>query len=75
MQRDKNFIDTEMAQEEIIAILQTAIDAQADEDGIPTLIENVKTFEEAGIITRAYKGLIIRTTDGSEFQITIVQKV
>lgn len=31
-----------------------------------------RTFEEAGMLTSNH-GLVVRTTDGSEFQITIVQ--
>ncbi|MCD6369950.1 MAG: hypothetical protein J7L63_00410 [Thermoplasmata archaeon] len=35
-------------------------------------IESVRTFEEAGVLTRN-AGLVCRLGDGSEFQITIVQ--
>jgi hypothetical protein len=35
-------------------------------------VENVATFEQAGVLTRN-KGLVVRMNDGSEFQITIVQ--
>ena len=35
-------------------------------------IESVRTFEEAGVLTRN-AGLVYRLDDGSEFQITIVQ--
>lgn len=35
-------------------------------------IRSILTFEEAGMLTND-KGLVIRTCDGSEFQITIIQ--
>lgn len=35
-------------------------------------ISSVNTFREAGVITMN-EGLVIRTEDGSEFQLTIVQ--
>ena len=35
-------------------------------------ISNVNTFREAGVLTMN-EGLVIRTDDGSEFQLTIVQ--
>ena len=34
---------------------------------------NVRTFEEAGMMTRD-KGLLITLPDGSEFQLTIIQR-
>jgi len=40
----------------------------ADQDEIRSIL----TFDEAGMLTRN-KGLVVRTSDGSEFQITIVQ--
>lgn len=35
-------------------------------------VSNIKTYAEAGILTRD-SGLVLRTEDGSEFQITIKQ--
>lgn len=35
-------------------------------------VDSVETFEEAGVMT-SNKGLVIRTADGSEFQLTIVK--
>lgn len=35
-------------------------------------IDSVYTFEDAGLLTRN-KGLVIKTDDGSAFQITIVK--
>jgi hypothetical protein len=40
----------------------------ADQDEI----RSIMTFEEAGMLTKD-KGLLARTRDGDEFQITIVQ--
>ncbi|HOD84367.1 MAG: hypothetical protein BWX88_03447 [Planctomycetes bacterium ADurb.Bin126] len=42
-----------------------------NEDEAPD-VRRVTTFEEAGILTYN-RGLIVRTEDGSEFQITIVR--
>jgi hypothetical protein len=49
-------------------IQEIITDAIADQDEII----RVRTFEEAGVLT-TNNGLVIRTSDGSEFQITIVQ--
>jgi len=35
-------------------------------------IKSILTFDEAGMLTND-KGLVVRTNDGSEFQITIIQ--
>jgi len=35
-------------------------------------ISRVQTFEEAGLLTRN-RGVVVRTADGSTFQISIVQ--
>ena len=37
-----------------------------------TEVRSVMTYDEAGMLTRN-NGLVVRTSDGSEFQITIVQ--
>jgi len=42
-----------------------------NEDEAPE-VRRVTTFEEAGILTYN-RGLVVRTEDGSEFQITIVR--
>ena len=43
-----------------------------DPDAAPE-IRRVETFEEAGLLTDN-RGLVVRTTDGAEFEITIVQR-
>jgi len=43
--------------------------SEAIEDGV---IQNVRSFEDAMILTQA-RGLVVRMTDGSEFQLTIIQ--
>ncbi|MEN6384784.1 MAG: hypothetical protein ABFD79_06265 [Phycisphaerales bacterium] len=53
---------TEEIMEKFIAI------GLADQDEVAMVVN----FQEAGMITRN-SGLVVRTTDGSEFQITIVQ--
>ena len=42
-----------------------------DEDYAPE-VAKVRTFEEAGVLT-GNRGVVVRTDDGSEFQINIVQ--
>jgi hypothetical protein len=49
-------------------IQEIIIDAISDRDEIT----RVQTFEEACVLT-TNNGLVIRTVDGSEFQITIIQ--
>jgi len=43
-----------------------------DRDEAPE-IARAESFEEAGLLTDN-RGLVVRTTDGSEFEITIVQR-
>jgi hypothetical protein len=40
-------------------------------ESVPT-VRDVLTYEEAGMLTRN-NGLVVRISDGSEFQITIVK--
>ena len=42
-----------------------------DEEAAPE-VRRVQTFEEAGLLTNN-RGIVVRTEDGSTFQITIVQ--
>lgn len=49
--------------------LREAINLMNDED---PEVERISTFEEAGILTRN-KGLVVKSIDGREFQITVVQ--
>ena len=42
-----------------------------DEDAAPE-VRRVQTFEEAGVLTRN-RGVVVRTADGSTFQISIVK--
>ncbi len=43
-----------------------------DRDEAPE-IARAESFEEAGLLTDN-RGLVVRTTDGAEFEITIVQR-
>lgn len=47
---------------------EIAQEALAEQDDV----RSVMTYEEAGMLTRNH-GLVVRLSDGSEFQITIVQ--
>jgi len=42
-----------------------------DEEAVPE-ITKVRTFEEAGVLT-SNRGVVVRSDDGSEFQVSIVQ--
>jgi hypothetical protein len=42
-----------------------------DEDAAPE-VKSVRTFGENGVLTHN-RGVVVRTADGSEFQITIVK--
>ena len=58
-----------MNTERFMGWLTEAIDMLNEEDG---KIKTVTTFEEAGLLT-CNKGLVVKTTGGREFQITIMQ--
>jgi hypothetical protein len=47
---------------------ETIQEALADQDDV----RSVMTYDEAGMLTRD-AGLVVRISDGSEFQITVVQ--
>ncbi|MFA5291926.1 MAG: hypothetical protein WC496_02715 [Phycisphaerae bacterium] len=47
---------------------ETIQQALAEQDDV----RSVMTYDEAGMLTRN-NGLVVRTGDGSEFQITVVQ--
>ena len=59
-----------MNEEKFRSILDEALFIYMDEN--KDTIKRVQTFEEVGILT-TNTGLIIKTEDGSEFQLTIVQ--
>ena len=42
-----------------------------DEEIVPE-VASVRTFEEAGVLT-GNRGIVVRCTDGSEYQLTVVQ--
>ena len=54
-----------------IDIETTLYELLQDEDAVPE-ISKVRTFEEAGVLT-SNRGVVVRTDDGSEFQICVVQ--
>ena len=65
--------DKIMTEEQMQEWLAETIDMRnSDEDY--DLVENTRilSFEEAGLLTRN-KGLVLRTPEGDEFQITIVK--
>ena len=60
-----------MNEQDFRDVLHEALIMYMDDEGENT-ISRVQTFEEAGVLT-ANTGLVIKTEDGSEFQLTIVQ--
>jgi len=42
-----------------------------DQEMVPE-VASVRTFEEAGVLT-GNRGVVVSCTDGSEFQVTIIQ--
>jgi len=46
-------------------------EALQDDETFPEA-NRVRTFEEAGVLTRN-RGVVVRTADGSEFQICIIE--
>ena len=53
-------------------ISEASVDYKSDEALDIEQVRRVQTFEEAGILTRN-RGLVVTMTDGTEFQITVVQ--
>jgi hypothetical protein len=49
-------------------LIETIAESIAEHDEVRMAM----TYEEAGMLTRD-SGLVVRTTDGSEFQITVVK--
>ena len=64
-------MDEEQFESELKDILDL-LDVFSDIDETPVSIDSVKSFENAGILT-INKGLIIRLSDKSEWQMTIVK--
>lgn len=57
-----------MSEKEMAMVLSEALSESEELE-----INNVRTFEEAGMLTRD-AGLIIKLLDGSEFQVSIVRR-
>ena len=62
-------VTEDMLQDGLMELIQTASE---DSFGVGWDNANVRTFEQAGVMTYN-KGLVITLPDGSEYQITIVQ--
>lgn len=59
-----------MTKGEMVEVLKQGLQFVAEDD-YDMAIENVQTFEEAGLLT-GNQGLVVRI-NGSEFQITVVK--
>ena len=59
-------------QEDIQADIMDALHILTSESEPISPIESFSTFEEAGVMTRN-KGLVIRLTNGREYQVSIVR--
>jgi hypothetical protein len=53
-------------------MLRVAVEEFVPDPTEDPVVQNVMTFEDAGVMTHD-KGLVLRTEDGREFQVTIVR--
>lgn len=60
-----------MTEKELAEILRERLEGYS-EDGLAYPIDIVKTFEETGLLT-SNEGVVVRLTNGEEFQVTVVQ--
>jgi hypothetical protein len=61
--------------EDLLTNIAAMDDEQRDDAGLPDEAANIKrvsSYDSEGMLTRN-RGLVVRCTDGSEFQVTIVQ--
>jgi len=65
-----DFNDT--TDQDALELLQAAIACYCEEEMDPADEVEVRTYEDAGILTHN-KGLVLRLPDGSEFQVTVVK--
>jgi hypothetical protein len=64
---------TKMNEEDFGLFLSDVLETYLDlDDDNPSPIDNISTFNHAGILTMN-EGLVIRLTSGEEFQLTIVR--
>ena len=63
---------TEIMQDVLLEIISEGETDYLNRDGEQIEIKVVRTFENAGLLTRD-KGVVVSLKDGSEFQITIVK--
>jgi hypothetical protein len=63
-----NAIDARAIADYLICLIERDEEPWSDDGDRPT----VRSFEEAGVMTRD-AGLVLRTPDGQEFQISVVQ--
>ena len=65
--------ENKMDEEEFGLFLSDVLETYLDlDDDNPSPIDNITTFNHAGILTMN-EGLVIRLTSGEEFQLTIVR--
>ena len=66
--RDVNAIDAQAIADYLVDLIEQDDQPWSDDGDKPT----VRSFEEAGVMTRN-AGLVLRTPDGQEFQISVVK--
>jgi len=66
--RDVNTINAQLIADYLVDLIQQDEEIWSDDDEKPT----VRSFEEAGVMT-CNAGLVFRTPDGQEFQISVVK--
>lgn len=65
--------DPEISDEMIEQYLRDLIEAEESDERIADQIHSATSYEDAGILTTD-RGIVLRMADGSEYQITIVQR-
>ena len=66
--RDVNAINAQSIADYLVGLIEQDDQPWSDDGDKPT----VRSFEEAGVMTRN-AGLVLRTPDGQEFQISVVK--
>jgi len=62
-----------MNEDEMVRLVRFALGVIGEDDELDPTVNCASTYEDAGVMTMN-KGLIVEMSDGSEFQMTIIQK-
>lgn len=65
----------QLLEEALLSVITNSIDElrfDCESNDLTPIVDDVDTFEDLGVMT-SNRGLVIRTTDGHEYQLTIVR--